>query len=85
MGDAYRDLFNVDIEEVTKDLVKNKRRGPRGGVVDPFPVRLYDMLETTQKSGLSDVVSWQEHGRCFILHQPARFVSEILPRFVPII
>jgi hypothetical protein len=82
MGEPYRDLFHVDIEEVTKDLAKNKRKGPRGGVVEPFPVRLYRMLEATQKSGVSNVVSWQEHGRSFVLHQPAKFASEILPRYV---
>lgn len=82
MAEEYRDFFHLDIDEVTKELPKNKRKGPRGGVSLPFPVKLYRMLETTQKTGMCDIVSWQEHGRCFMLHQPAKFSSDILPRYV---
>lgn len=82
MAEEYRDLFHVSIDDITKDLPKNKRKGPRGGVTLPFPVKLYRMLEATKKSGMCDIVSWQEHGRCFMLHQPATFAREILPRYV---
>ena len=82
MAEEYRDFFHVDIVEVTKGLPKNKRKGYRGGVEFPFPVKLYRMLETTQKKGRCDIVSWQEHGRCFMLHQPAKFASDILPTYV---
>lgn len=57
-----------------------KRRGPRGGVVVPFPERLYDMLASVEEEGLEDVVSWQPHGRCFIVHQPKKFVEEVMPK-----
>lgn len=56
------------------------RRGPRGGVVTPFPEKLYKMLQEADKVGFEDVVSWQPHGRCFVVHQPKRFVAEILPK-----
>jgi len=58
----------------------SKRRGPRGGVVIPFPDRLYNMLSEAEFEGFEDVVSWQPHGRCFIVHEPKRFVEEVMPK-----
>jgi hypothetical protein len=61
----------------SSDVVpSSKRRGPRGGVAQPFPEKLFLMLETVDRD---DVVSWQPHGRCFIVHKPKEFVSEIMP------
>jgi len=37
------------------------------------------MLSELEKDGLSDVVSWQPHGRCFHVHKQKRFVKEVLP------
>lgn len=53
-----------------------KRRGPRGGVAQPFPEKLHLMLSTVDRD---DIVSWQPHGRCFAVHKPKEFVSEIMP------
>ena len=78
----YRD-FAVASPELAKQLVdcpKNKRRGPRGGVVEPFPLKLYDMLEGVLEEGKEDIVSWQVHGRCFMVHKPQQFVDIIMPR-----
>lgn len=58
----------------------SKRRGPRGGVLVPFPEKLYQMLNQIAEDGLDDVCSWQPHGRCFVVHQPERFVKEVMPR-----
>jgi hypothetical protein len=52
----------------------------RGGVKIPFPDRLHDMLEQMSREGLDHVVSWQPHGRCFVVHQPNEFVEKILPK-----
>jgi hypothetical protein len=78
----YRDYANVDLQEVKAELnvSPDKCKGPRGGVAVPFPVRLYAMLEETKKEGLEDIVSWQVHGRCFMVHSPANFVTDVLPR-----
>lgn len=79
---CYRDYFGIDISAIKQeiDIPKGKRKGPRGGVVVPFPVKLYAMLEGTQKEGLEHIVSWQPHGRCFMVHEPTEFVADILPR-----
>lgn len=53
----------------------------RGGVKTPFPLRLHAMLDAVDKEGLTDIVSWQPHGRAFAVHDIQRFVYQIMPRF----
>lgn len=53
----------------------------RGGVVTPFPWKLHDMLETIEEDGYGDVVSWQPHGRCFVVHNPTKFVQTVMPLY----
>eukprot|EP00584_Thalassiosira_punctigera_P012993 CAMPEP_0172557068 /NCGR_PEP_ID=MMETSP1067-20121228/71231_1 /TAXON_ID=265564 ORGANISM="Thalassiosira punctigera, Strain Tpunct2005C2" /NCGR_SAMPLE_ID=MMETSP1067 /ASSEMBLY_ACC=CAM_ASM_000444 /LENGTH=467 /DNA_ID=CAMNT_0013346057 /DNA_START=398 /DNA_END=1801 /DNA_ORIENTATION=+ len=57
----------------------DKRKGPRGGVTVPFPTKLHVMLSKVDDNGLSHVVSWQPHGRCFVVHKPKEFVMEVMP------
>lgn len=59
---------------------KNKK-GPRGGVTVSFPEKLHEMLCTVVKEGLEDIVSWQPHGRCFLVRKKNEFVNEVMPRF----
>jgi len=53
------------------------RKGPRGGVAMPFPEKLHVVLSHEK---YSDVISWQPHGRCFILHNPQEFLRNIMPK-----
>ena len=43
-----------------------------------FPGRLNKMLRAAEAEGLSHIVSWQPHGRCFVVHKPIEFVRDIL-------
>lgn len=65
--------------------VSNKSNGTRkvqaNGVVEPFPIKLHNMLRGTAMDGLDHIVSWQPHGRCFIVHQPQKFVTEVMPTY----
>ncbi len=56
---------------------KKQRKGPRGGVTTPFPVKLHMLLEENE---YSDIISWQPHGRCFLLHDPKEFLEVVMPR-----
>ena len=58
-----------------------KRRGPRGGVAVPFPEKLHLMLSNVEGGGYENVISWQPHGRCFMVHKPKEFVSEVMPLY----
>jgi hypothetical protein len=50
------------------------------GKEQAFPVKLHCMLEEVEKEGLASIVSWQPHGRSFVVHQPKEFVDTILPK-----
>lgn len=47
----------------------------------PFPVKLHQVLESVEKDGLGDVISWQPHGRCFIVRKPDIFISRVMPAY----
>jgi hypothetical protein len=53
----------------------------RGGVTTPFPLKLHDMLVATAAEGMDDIVSWQPHGRCFLVHKPKEFINLLLRFF----
>jgi hypothetical protein len=44
-----------------------------------FPVKLHYALSELAKDGQECIVSWQSHGRCFLVHNQERFVKETLP------
>lgn len=55
----------------------------KGGVTIPFPMKLHNMLEhiSLGNTDLAHIVSWQPHGRCFLVKDIKSFSSEVLPRF----
>jgi hypothetical protein len=58
-------------------------RKKTGGVTQPFPEKLYDMLcsETSPDGDPNCVVSWLPHGRAFIVRKPKMFTSKIMPKY----
>ena len=44
-----------------------------------FPVKLHYMLSELEADGMSHIVSWQPHGRCFLVHKQQEFMDHILP------
>jgi hypothetical protein len=55
----------------------------KGGVTVPFPTKLHNMLDhiDEHESELSSIVSWQPHGRCFLVKDIKKFTKDVLPRF----
>jgi HSF-type DNA-binding len=45
-----------------------------------FPFKLHKVLTDAGRNGWDHVISWAPHGRCFTIHQPKEFVSQIIPR-----
>jgi len=48
----------------------------------PFPIRLHELLDRVEVEGFANVISWQLHGRCFVIRDQAKF-KELLPRYFP--
>jgi hypothetical protein len=44
-----------------------------------FPMKLHSLLERVEVEGLSHIISWQPHGRCFCIHQTKEFAERVLP------
>lgn len=44
-----------------------------------FPAKLHYMLSEIERDGLGHIVSWQPHGRCFMVHKQKEFEQKILP------
>lgn len=52
-----------------------------GGVNNPFPTILHKLLSETEQLGFEDIISWQPHGRSFLIHKPKDFVKEVVPKY----
>ena len=52
----------------------------KGGVSIPFPVKLHSVLDQVEADGLGHIISWQPHGRCFVIHKPKEFVDHVMPK-----
>jgi hypothetical protein len=74
----YHDHANDTCEPGEAEEEQNQRR--RGGVAVAFPLRLHAVLDQVEADGLAHIVSWQAHGRCFVIHNPKEFVDHIMPR-----
>ena len=57
--------------------------GPRSDSVmsRSFPEKLHQLLEAMDEEGTEHTVSWQPHGRCFVIHDKTEFVDVVMPRF----
>jgi hypothetical protein len=73
----YQDFSRVKPSQADLDLLQ----GSRGGVPNPFPTVLQTMMEKSDEKGYSNIISWQSHGRAFLIHQPKTFVADVLPLF----
>lgn len=50
------------------------------GAIKQFPSKLYDILSKAHEEGNESIISWQPHGRCFIVRKSEDFTREIMPR-----
>lgn len=46
-----------------------------------FPAKLMFLLQSVEDENLSHIVSWQPHGRAFMVHNQKEFQRQILPRW----
>ena len=67
---VYHDYSN---EKSPSSRDKPEREGKN------LPILLHHMLSQVEMDNLSHIVSWQPHGRCFIVHRHEDFVNLVLP------
>ncbi|EEC44465.1 predicted protein [Phaeodactylum tricornutum CCAP 1055/1] len=46
-----------------------------------FPVKLHYLLSETEDNGSDHIISWQPHGRAFLVHDHGAFVDHVLPNW----
>lgn len=73
----YHDHAN-DADENDAEEEPHRRRG---GVSIAFPLKLHAVLDQVEADGLGHVISWQGHGRCFVVHKPKEFVDHVMPKY----
>ena len=56
-------------------------KGRRGGYRNRFPTKLFKLLEESEASGHSHIISWLPHGRAFKMHDEDLFVQHVLNKY----
>lgn len=83
---------NQERHFVQHDYHDHSRDGPQlnaprcrkraGGPAGSFPSKLHMVLDQVERDGFASIISWQPHGRCFVIHKPKAFVDFIMPKYV---
>jgi hypothetical protein len=55
-------------------------RKKTGGVTQPFPEKLQEMLRAVDGTQDAEIVSWLPHGRAFLVRKPKEFTDVIMPK-----
>lgn len=89
---SYRDFAHVEEEDFQQSSESGGRMGvtqvgafssanTTNGVKNEqnFPVKLHFMLSDMESDGLDYIISWQPHGRAFMVHKQEAFVARVLP------
>ena len=61
----------------SQKLTNGGKRGPRGGIYDPFPLKFHRALDQVRLEGMESIVSWVSHGRAFKIHKPKVFAVTV--------
>ena len=75
---VHHDYHDHSLDQVETEANNGERR--KGGVSIPFPVKLHSVLDQVEADGLGHIISWQPHGRCFVIHKPKEFVEHVMPK-----
>jgi hypothetical protein len=77
----YHDYANevVKVDANTKDQRCTEEHTHPNHGEENFPVKLHYMLSELETDGMDDIISWQPHGRCFLVHKQQQFVEQVLP------
>jgi HSF-type DNA-binding len=75
---VYHDFANIP------DSVGYVRK-KTGGVTQPFPEKLHELLEKESTpdfhQNVQAIVGWLPHGRAFLVRKPKEFTRDIMPKY----
>ena len=71
----YQDHANEDARPHLLHQLILESTVARNRAEHPFPIKLHYVLGKVAEDGLSHVVSWQPHGRCFLVHDQKESVN----------
>lgn len=77
---VHHDYHDHALDRDEEAIPQNVKRR-RGGVSVAFPMKLHAMLDKIDNDGLAHIISWQPHGRCFLVHKPKEFVENVLQQY----
>jgi hypothetical protein len=78
----YHDHAHDEHYETDNDQQEEgQHRKGGGGVLISFPLKLHAVLDQVEADGLAHIISWQPHGRCFLIHKPKEFVDNVMPNY----
>jgi HSF-type DNA-binding len=76
-------LLNIGSPLNCHTLMPTKAESARNNQeLQRFPERLFQLLDQAERENFSHVISWQPHGRCFLIHQLDQFkalLSVLMP------
>jgi len=81
VDNSYRDHAQDPLSNSDRKM----QQANRGGISITFPQKLFNMLTAAATEGFDHIVSWQPHGRCFLIHDKHDFGNTIIPKYVPMI
>lgn len=70
-------VVTASINDGSSSSNQKSKKGPRGGIYDPFPLKFHRALEQIRDEGMESIVSWVPHGRAFKIHKPKVFAATI--------
>jgi len=74
-SDPYVDYSPLTVNDAVE------RFSPKKTMQESFPVKLHRIVERSEIDGYSSIISWQEHGRCFKIHNNALFFSCVAVKY----
>ena len=69
----YRDLANEPVCSGSRPVLAEKS----------FPMQLHRVLDELEDLGYTHIISWQPHGRAFIIRDRSLFQRDIMPKYFP--
>jgi len=78
---GHRDFSQYTDDEVKSIIGANVSGTSRGRPEEPFPLKLHRIIERGEQEGYSSIIYWLPHGRAFRIHDQAKFVQIILPKY----